>query len=192
MQVYKHLLIGWGKDLSQDLCNKIAVLHNNSTGYQWISQLLNVPESTIGAIIHYKWKEHHSTINRPCTGDLLKIFDQGVRRLVRRIAQKPRTTQKDLKAAGTAVKVKIGHALHHHSLYSHLLRKAALFKKRHVEACLKFATQRFEKPVTYWENLVWSVETKSKIIPKVKFGGGLSGNLSFCVKIPKKNGRCQA
>ncbi len=56
MQVYKHLLIGWGKDLSQDLCNKIVALHNNSTGYQQISQLLNVPESTIGAIIHCKRK----------------------------------------------------------------------------------------------------------------------------------------
>ncbi len=84
----------------------------------------------------------------------------------RRIAQEPRTTQKDLKAASTAVKAKIGHALHRHSLSSSLLRKAALLKKRHVKACLKFATHRFEKPVTHWENVVWSVETKSKIQSK--------------------------
>ncbi len=33
-------------------------------------------------------------------------------------------------------------------------------KKKHVEACLKFATQLLDKPVKYWENIVWSDETK--------------------------------
>lgn len=91
----------------------------------------------------------------PSTGHPQEILSRFLiresRRLVRRIVQEPRTTQKDLKAAGTTVKAKIGHALHRHSLSSHLLQKAALLKKRHVKACLTFATQRFKKPVTYWE-----------------------------------------
>lgn len=51
-QVYKHLMMGRGKRLSQDLCNKIVALHNNGTGYQRISQLLNVPVAPLGSFIH--------------------------------------------------------------------------------------------------------------------------------------------
>lgn len=32
-----------------------------------VSQQLNIPVRTIETIVH-KWKEHHSTINQPCTG----------------------------------------------------------------------------------------------------------------------------
>ncbi len=81
--------------------------------------------------------------------------------------------QKDVDVAGTAAK----ETSFLHGLHSSLLRKAALLKKRHVKACLKIATQHFEKPVTYWENVVWSDETQTEIIPTVKFVGGLPGNL---------------
>ncbi|KAK1787229.1 hypothetical protein P4O66_002745 [Electrophorus voltai] len=59
--------------------------------------------STVGAIIQ-KWKEHNFTINWPRPGAPHKISDRGVKIIIRRVVQEPRTTygelQKDLKSAG--------------------------------------------------------------------------------------------
>lgn len=57
-----------------------------------ISQLLILPISTTRAIIHM-WKEHHLTIKLLHTGSPHKISNQEVRR----VAQKPRTTQSSRK-----------------------------------------------------------------------------------------------
>lgn len=40
----KLLMMGRGKELYQDLRNKIVEQHKNETGYQLISKLLNVPQ----------------------------------------------------------------------------------------------------------------------------------------------------
>ncbi|KAJ8364841.1 hypothetical protein SKAU_G00136720 [Synaphobranchus kaupii] len=87
--------MGKSKELSQDLRNQIVAKHENGIGYRRISQLLNLLVSSIGGIIR-KWKQHHSTINRPRTGAPRKISDQGVRRILRRVAKEPRTTRKEL------------------------------------------------------------------------------------------------
>ena len=52
------------------------------------------------------------------------------------------------------------HACIHHGLYARSPRKTPLLKKKHVEAHLKFVAQDLDKPVKYWENIVWSDESK--------------------------------
>ena len=67
----KHFKMGKSKELSQDL-RKLIV--NQDTHWLQTYKLLNVPVSTVGAIIR-KWKEHHYTTNRPRPGAPRKITD---------------------------------------------------------------------------------------------------------------------
>ena len=142
----------------------LLLKHTDDIGYGRISKLLNVTVSTVGAIIR-KWKEPHFTINWPRPGAPCKISDREVKIIIRRVVQEPRTTcgefQIDLEFAGTFVSKKtISKALNYHGLYARSPRKTPLLKKKHVEACLKFAAQHLNKPVKYWENTVWSDESK--------------------------------
>ncbi len=103
-------MMGKSKELSVDLRNLIVEKHFDGNGYRRISRMLNVPVSTVGAIIR-KWKEHQFTINRPRSGAPRKIPVRGVQRIIRRVLQAPRTTraelQEDLASADTVVSKKL-------------------------------------------------------------------------------------
>ena len=70
-------------------------------------------------------------------------------------------TSKD--AIDTSFHHKLSNALNRHGLYARSPGKTPLLKKKHVEACLKFAAQHLDKPVKYWENIVWSEESKIEL-----------------------------
>lgn len=72
----KHLMVSKSKELSLDLLNLCVAKHTDDILYRRISKLLNVPVTTVVAVVR-KWKEHNFTINRPRTGAPHKISDKG-------------------------------------------------------------------------------------------------------------------
>ena len=123
----------------KDIRDKIVDLHKTGMGYKTISKKLGEKETTVGAIIR-KWKKYKITINRPRPGAPCKIPSRGVRMIMRRVRDQPRTIQEelgnDLKAAGTTVTKKtIGNTLRRNGLRPCSARKVPMLKKAHVQAC---------------------------------------------------------
>ena len=91
-------------------------------GYKTINNKLGEKKTTFGAIIQ-KWKKYKITINRPRSGAPCKISPHGVRMIMRKVRDQPRTTQEelvnDLKAVRTTVtKQTIGNTLRRNGLKS--------------------------------------------------------------------------
>jgi len=145
----KHFMMGKSKELSQDLHNLIVAKHTNGIGYRRISIFLNVPLSTVAAIIR-KWKEHHFIINQPQLGAPLKISDRGMKRIIRRVVQEPMITcgelQKDLELTCTTDSKKtISNALNHRDLYTRSPCKALLLKKKKRCSSFKICCTTFRQ-----------------------------------------------
>ncbi len=98
--------MGKTKELSKDIRDTIVDLHKAGMGYKTISKQLGEKETTVGAIIR-KLKKYKITISRPRSGAPCKILPYGVRMIMRKVRDQPRTAWKelvnDLKAVGTLV-----------------------------------------------------------------------------------------
>ena len=75
-------------------------------GYKTISKKLGEKETSVGVIIR-KWKKYKITIKRPLSVAPCKISPHGVRMIMRKVRDQPRTTWEelvnDLKAVETTV-----------------------------------------------------------------------------------------
>ncbi|CAJ0958423.1 unnamed protein product [Ranitomeya imitator] len=178
--------------------NKIVALHQAGKTESAIANQLGVKKSTVGAIIR-KWKTYKTTDNLPRSGAPRKIPPCGVRMITRTVSKNPRTMRGDLvnelqRAGINVIRPTISNTLCHHGLRSCSARRVPLVKPVHVRARLKFAREHLDDPEEFWENVLWSDETKlelfgrnttcrvwrkkntelhpSNTIPTVKHGGG--------------------
>uniref|UniRef100_A0A8C7SEP5 Tc1-like transposase DDE domain-containing protein n=1 Tax=Oncorhynchus mykiss TaxID=8022 RepID=A0A8C7SEP5_ONCMY len=163
-------------------------------GYKKISQALNIPRSTVQAII-LKWKEYQTTANLPRPGRPSKLSAHTRRRLIRDAAKRPMITLDELQRSTAEVRdsvhrTTISRILHKSGLYGRVARKPFL-KDIHKKCRLKFATSHLGDTPNMWKKVLWSDETKIELfgnnakryvwrksntaehtIPTVKHGGG--------------------
>ena len=150
-------VLSMGKEISQDLRQRIVNLHNEGLGYRKISAQLGVPLSSVGTIIR-AWKCRNTTLNKPKTGRPRNISERAARKLVRTVVQRPHTTRnelrEDLVASGVDVsKFTISRALRREGVRSRTARKTPLLQKRHVKARLLYANYHLSKPEAFWDSV---------------------------------------
>ena len=105
--------MGKTKELSKEIRDKIVDLHKAGMAYKKIRKQLGEKLTTVEAII----TKHKVTANLPRSGAPRKISPRGISMMMRKVRDKPSTTQEelvnDLKAVGTTVtKRTISNTLH--------------------------------------------------------------------------------
>lgn len=160
------------KELSEDIRSAIISKHKTSKGYKAISKDLGIPVSTVRNVIK-KFAKHGTVKNLPGRGGKRKIDKRSLRRLVRMVEKTPRQTSKELKAnleqSGVMVSTStIRRTLNHAELYGRRPRKKPLLKKRHKKERLIFAKEYLDKPQSFWDNVLWTDETKIELFGNAK------------------------
>ena len=158
------------RELSQDIRKKIIDKHLKGAGYKTISKQLEVPVTTVAHIIQ-KFKTHGTVANLPGRGRKRKIDDRLKRQIVRIVSKEPRTTSKEIKGElqgqGTSVSDRtIRRCLSQSGLHGRRPRRTPLLKKNHKKARLEFAKMHVDKPQSFWENVLWTDETKLELFGK--------------------------
>ncbi|KAF7655970.1 hypothetical protein LDENG_00047760 [Lucifuga dentata] len=104
------------------------------------------------------------------------------------VKKNPRVTAKGFKESLEQVNISVHESttckkLNRHGVHSRTPRRKPLLSKKIITACLKFAKEHLDPPQHYWENVLWTDETKvellgknmqhyENIIPTLKYGGG--------------------
>uniref|UniRef100_A0A8K9X302 RNA helicase n=1 Tax=Oncorhynchus mykiss TaxID=8022 RepID=A0A8K9X302_ONCMY len=101
-------------------------------GYKNISQALNIPRSTVQAII-LKWKEYQTTANLPRPGRPSKLSAHTRKRLIRDAAKRPMITLDELQRSTAEVgdsvhRTTISRILHKSGLYGRVARRKPFLK----------------------------------------------------------------
>ncbi|KAK3553721.1 hypothetical protein QTP70_007583 [Hemibagrus guttatus] len=177
---------------------KVIEIYQSGKGYKAISKALGLPRSTVRAII-YKWRKHGTVENLPRSGRPTKTTPRAQRQLLQEVTKDTTTTFKELQASLASVKVSVHDStirkrLGKNGLHGRVPRRKPLLSKNNIKARLSFARKHLDDPQDFWENTLWTDETKielfgrsvshyiwrksnttfqkNNIIPTVKYGGG--------------------
>ncbi|KAK3550030.1 hypothetical protein QTP86_018655, partial [Hemibagrus guttatus] len=186
------------KEIQKQMRKKVIEIYQSGKGYKAISKALGLPRTTVRAII-YKWRKHGTVENLPRSGRPTKITPRVQRQLIQEVTKDPTTTSKELQASLASVKVSVHDStirkrLGKNGLRGRVPRRKPLLSKKNIKARLSFARKHLDDPQDFWENTLWTDETKielfgrsvshyvwrksntafqkKNIIPTVKYGGG--------------------
>ena len=186
------------KEHSEDLRKRVIAIHSKGEGYDKISKRLNLPKSTVRAIVK-KFKSQGHVMNLHGRGRKRLLSARAERKIVRRVNQNPRMTAAEIvnEQSSSGVNVSrhtVGRVLKRAGLKACRPRKTPLLKPVHLKTRLEFAKSYIDKDAAFWKQVLWSDETKIELfghnsvssvyrkpgeaflpkntIPTVKHGGG--------------------
>ncbi|KAK3556965.1 hypothetical protein QTP70_022309 [Hemibagrus guttatus] len=118
---------------------KVIEIYQSGKGYKAISKALELPRTTVRAII-YKWRKHGTVENLPRSVRPTKITPRAQRQLIQEVTKDPTTTSKELQASLASAKTdetKIGHF--GRSVSHYVWRKSnTAFQKKNIIPTVKY------------------------------------------------------
>uniref|UniRef100_A0A8C6Q7I4 Transposase n=1 Tax=Nothobranchius furzeri TaxID=105023 RepID=A0A8C6Q7I4_NOTFU len=186
------------KEIQEQMRTKIIEIYQSGKGYKAISKALGLQRTRVRAIIH-KRQQHGTVVNLPRSGRPTKITPRAQRQLIQEVTEDPRTTSKELQASLASIKVSVHDStirkrLGKNGLHGKFPRRQPLLSKKNIRACLNFDKKHLNDRQDFWENTLWTDETKVKLFgrqiyryiwrrsnttfqtknikPTVKYGGG--------------------
>ena len=150
-------------ELSQEIRKKIIDKHVKGKGYKTISKQLDIPVTTVAHIIQ-KFKVQGTVANLPGRGRKRKIDDKLKRRIIRMVTKEPRTTSKEIRGELQGQGTSVSDRTIRRCLSQSRPRRTPLLKANHIKARLEFAKMHIDKPQGFWENVLWTDETKLELV----------------------------
>ncbi len=104
-------------------------------------------------------------MNLPRSGRPTKITPRAQRRLIQEVTKNPTTTSKELQASLASVKVSVHDSTIRKRLGKNgpVPRPKPLLSKKNIKAHLSFARKHLDDPQDFWENTLWTDETKVEL-----------------------------
>ncbi|KAK3523620.1 hypothetical protein QTP70_002743 [Hemibagrus guttatus] len=152
------------KEIQKEMREKVIEIYQSGKGYKAISKALGLPRTTVRAII-YKWRKHGTVENLPRSGQPTRITPRAQRQLIQEVTKDPTTTSKELQASLASVKVSVHDSTIRkrrgkNGLHGRVPRQKPLLSKKNIKARLSFARKHLDDPQDFWENTLWTDETK--------------------------------
>lgn len=186
------------KELNSNIRKRIIQFSNDGQSVRDISRRLIVAKSTVQAVIQ-RFRATGSTVNQPRTGRPRKTSatnDNHIRCMVKRNPKiaAPEINQ-TLQEVGVSVSDQtVRNRIHEAGLRGYRAKKKPLISAKNRKARLEFARNHVDKPVSFWDKVIWTDETKINMFqsdgagtvwrpsgkaddpryttPTVKYGGG--------------------
>ncbi len=158
-----------GREMSQDLRNKIISLHKKGEGYKKISKALLISQNTVAKVVQTFKKDGTATISQRRPGRPRKLTPRQERLLMRRVEENwhasslQLSTEVESQTGVTISRDTIRRTLQRNGMHGCRPRKKPLLKPRHKKARLEFARAHADKDEDYWDSILWSDETKINV-----------------------------
>src|SRR4029434_9449027 len=118
------------------------------------------------AHINQKFKVQGTVANLLGSGRKRKIDDKLKIRIIRMVTKEPRTTSKEIRGELQGQGTSVSDRTIRRCLSQSQPRRTPLLKANHKKAKLEFAKMHIDKPQGFWENVLWTDETKLELFGK--------------------------
>uniref|UniRef100_A0A8C5P6E3 Transposase n=1 Tax=Leptobrachium leishanense TaxID=445787 RepID=A0A8C5P6E3_9ANUR len=158
------------KELSEDLRSRIVDLHEAGKDYKSISKSLDVHVSMVRQTV-CKWRKFSTVATLPRHGRPVKMTAKAQHRMLNEVKKNPRVSAKDLQKSLAHANIfvdtsTIRKTLNKNGVHGRTPRRKPLLSKKNIAARLKFAKEHLDVPQHYWQNILWTDETKIELFGK--------------------------